>query len=1838
MATTSYIDPATGLRKYGVQTAPDTTGNPLLGSSNIPTAPPPITVPNPLLPTAAPPAELNPLLGSTQFESAAAEPQGSVAVLDPMVQATIEAQIHGKMDNTLKNLVFAHLEVFGTLPDFSLTADILDNGQVEFATKEEAVNFFQTVAQSYAGTGSEWKLDKSGTLGQGNPILGADKMRKENPAYSPETDVLDPEMIASFRPKKVEDFLLGPYMKRTIPGKSSMYRDGALRLDEMLIAVPKQWAISQLNTSLTRDALRSNPDQNHDEALMIALNKYIAERVPNADMKPAPTAVWQPQTEAGLRELQMMRASALYVASSEGGEPKGEQAQQAAAYLQSNGYGNILTVLDQQIRTAVMPSGSTPEEQRKHLDANAAWVEQMWTATRNPGVSQRMALHQLATLNPNAVTSATTKMIGTDGMKSRFGVVFGWLGHVPGHEEMAQVWDSNEFKAIRGTIPALVGDIADTLDRVPAGLPVGWKHGRPAIVAPPTVKSRLGDSMKLLLNYYTYTDYVLVTALQDFGDWGKEKHLPGWMTTSLPLQIAASSSGQGKQYQKLDEMQAAYRDAAFGQYLAVHNKANPDGIEAMGSFVDRWKFYWHNNQDAKEAGIPMQYTDEIMRRLNINPQNNPEMSFILGFAADTIQDFGVLKVAGIAGKALKAVPAIEKGINTGRTMLEIKSQAEVATHIAAETLPQRSAAFGAKKIDLLHPKFEVGPVSKGLKESDRVRQVVEGRGTDIAVHSAAELQDEYSFVARMSSIYGTNHEDLVNLSENLMRGVLTDGTKATQEEIIRDALPKLSDPMRGPINPDGWAIHERAKEIMLYDWKSPIYRGKHPLASYMLEKTYNLRKFSLRQQEAVSTANRLASEIRTTVGKHEGGLQNGFEHAADTMAQELAGKNDFRHMALLRQIRKTGDVNKFADFVAGRYLYADADAAKLEKAIWTTKKQLRLNGAADVDKLAISKEVYVEDPEAVTRGAIEIRSELATHVDLWNQDLEWLNQASPSYTKFMNKKKNEPLRLMLEKEVERRNLLLGNLDETGRGKRYIPLAAERHSWLEVQIPKQDRVPKGIMSQEDLFKQGATDFASTEGKNRDPHGIFDPEQGLGFETAAEAETGIPKKLQRETSKVLRYGDEATDLRLNQTGQQTLDEVRQHAGLLTEDEMKQANLIIKGQLAEQRMLSETSREAGESVYDLQRRVHETVGQFMRERDVALAKTETEAQFKARFNIEHFRGEGMTDKQATKAMEVAREQMVGLAQKQANTAHDVIRDAGIEAMDEIEKFDRMLPFPLNDEFGGLGIRGSIHEQFNQRGMPRGGAVRMSQETKDLETNLDVALLRRQGKQSQLLAAKRQTLGYPAVQEQIVGWHAQAAQEADAAIVKLRDRLDFFSNLETKDAVSQLDDSDANALRYLMESTPGKEVDLSTAVSTGGNRVFPDSTTWAGDPETAAQRLLDNFDETFKMFDLEPADLATVKTNLAHDLAAVAQARYYETRMAQMVDRQMWFDIQNPGLTTPQPRIQVMRLVGNRGSGTPWALEAPMWEDVEGHVIGDVRLNLSDKALKEISRIIWQGGETSREDAIAAITKDMEKRLLNRVEGVAKRDDAAFVDSTELSGAGKPLKREIHGRTPPGSDEPLWTQEQIERNIYNNQNVVNSVRTTKGENLHPVDAAAIDETLGYLADPQLQDALNELGTRIWNAHIEGREFVFHVHGPLKEVDVTGRKAFTAEKGTERLPVFLAKHGDEQLGGKYILEKVNGKWVVKKADQEGHLAKNPVVLDTTWPAKNPPLLANPYRVRKAGKVYQVIDRKGKKVVDLPFLDKQYGNIPDLAGVDDLLGMIRRIRNKIDRGLKTMTG
>ena len=1772
MTTPSYIDPATGLRKYG--TPPGTSDNPLL--NHLPTAAPPATSGNPLLsqlPTVAR-GYTNPLMGSSMFESNAIKPTGSVATLDPTVEATIEKQIHGKMDNTLKNLVYAHLQVFGTLPDFSLTADILDNGEVEFDTKEEAVSFFKTVAQSYAGTGSEWKLDKSGTVGKDNPILGAAEMRKSNTdGYTAETDVLDPEMIASFRPKTVKDFLLGPYMKHNVSGKESMFRDGSMRLDEMLIAIPKQWALSRLNTSLSREVTRSNPDQNQDEALMIALNKYIAERVPDKDKRPAPTAVWQPQTEAGLRELQMMRASAIYIASSEGGEPKGEQAQQAAAFLQANGYGNILNVLDQQIRTQAMPSGSTPAEQRKAHDAVAAWVEQMWVATRNPGVSQRVALHQLAAMNPNSVTSQTLAMIGHDNMKSHFGMLFGWLGHVPGHEEAKKVWNSNEFKAVRGVIPALVGDISDALDKIPlTAVPTPLnKEGKPIIGGDLTVKDAVHGTLGGYNKAHEYADTTFITLDQSLGDWAKEKNLPYAVWNSSTDIAVSYLQGNPGEYKKQREKEVAYRNAAFAEYLTLHNKQHPDDTERMSSFVDRWKFYWHNNQDARKAGIPMKYTDEIMRRHGINPQLHPEMSFMLGFAEDSLLDAGAAKGLGAAAAAVKATETGASTISGLRTGLGIKSQSDVATHIAEETIVPRVTSEGATKV------FRMGDA------------------------------DTDSFVARMSAIYGSHPDDLVALGKNLRNGVLSDGTRATHREIINEALPKLGDALKNPIDPEGWAIHERAKEIMLYDWKSPLYRGKHPLATYMLEKTYNLRRFSIREEEASQTSQRIASELRTTVGKYPGG----FEHAAREIRRELMGKNDFRRVRVLDQIIKTGDINKLADFQAGRYLHAQSDAAELEEAIWETNRKLRLNGAISaMNKRKIADEKYVPNVDSINWRATEIRSTLAKQPDVFNQDLGWATEASPSYVKWMSKKKNAQIKQMLEDEVARRNTprpgFAGNLDENGRPKRYIPLEAERHDWLEVQVPKQDRVPKGIQSQKEVFEQGATDFASTEDRNRNPFSIFDPTQELGFTNAREEVTGIPSKVKRETSKVLRYGDEASQRALNEMHYKSWDEVRKKAGLLTADEMETASKQIEGDLKEQWLVASLAKKnSGASVYDLQRQAHDIVGNYMRERDLALARTRTKAEFEANFSWKHFKDEGMSDGQAKKAYADAREQFVGLAEKQVNAQHDALHTYWNDAFNKVQELDRALPYDLNDEFGGMGIRGSMHQQMGPHGMPRGGAVRMSQETVDLQSAAQRAVAYRRELQARLMASQRQDLGYPATKGQVVAWHTEAVQATNTALANLRDRLSFFSSLETKEAVAQMSDEEANTLRYLMESEPGQEVDLSTAPTTPSRRVFPDSDTWQNDPETAAQKLLDNFDATFAMFGLDPAELNTLRTNLAARLADVAEARFYESRMAAMVDKEMWFKVQHPGLDT-SPRIQVFY-----DKGDP--LAPPTFETATGEVM-DPRLALSDDALKELEALVASSDPKSREEAIDIITRDMEHRLFHRVENVAERKEFSFVDSGQLTGDGKPLMRETHGHIPIGSTEPLWSPEQIESQVNGYQNIVNTAKVrNKDIQLTGVEESVLPKELGYLADPEFRAAINELTTRIWDAHLRGEPFTFHVWGKEANIDVGGRPAHFDKGGEERLPVFEGRHGAKQLGGKYVLQDVNGKWVVKEVGKAGNRAKNPLVVSSRWDPNS--LLANPYAVRRVpsttikGPVYQVIDRKARKVVDLPSLNTKVTNI-----------------------------
>lgn len=1722
---------------------------------------------SPASPTSAPVS----LLSGIGVEGDVATP-GTLPELDPDIQSIIEGQVDGPIDNSLKNLVLAHKKIFGTYPDFSLTADLIKNGEVKFDTYEEALSFFEVVKESYAGTGQDWKLDASRSIG-GIPVSGADKSLKSNPQFTAETDALDPEMLASFAPKKVEDFLFGPYMKRTEGGKSKMWRDGAIRLDAMLITLPKQWAISQLSDSLGRQGRANNPDLAEDESLMLELNKFISSRVPMKDGRPAPTAQWQTATENGLRYLQMMRASAMYMASAENGEPSGEAAQQASSFLSANGFGDVLSIIDQQIRTAAIPSGSTPETQRQVLDQNAAMITQLWVGSRNPGITERMAKHQLFDINNNALTTADQKQIGNDGMKSRFGTLFGWLGHVPVLNKIDDVWMSDELKGVRAVVPAAVGEIADVLDWIPA------TPFHAAARSDTSVKDILVGGFELFNKYWEYTDLAAVTARQMQAQGGGADNkgpsfVLGKLVWGIPGLILEGVYGTNDEVEVASKLA---RDQAFGEYIAIQMKANPEqDAERLGGFINRWKFYWHNNQDASKAGVPMQYTDELMRDSGLDPLQHPEMSFLLGFAADTLQDAVLFKGAGLGLKAVKGTQVAIKSTEKARSALHVMNMGDVGESIANETIFKQNTTQLAK-------------VTKG---------------------KATAFHDTDSFVARWGSIFGGDVPELVALGERLRTGKLLDGlTDASPRQIIDEAMPKLTDSGRGAIDPDSWAIHERFKEISLYNEASPLYRGKHPIGSYMLEKTYNLRKFSVRSQDADRAAQRVASVIRTTIGRDVKGEVNGFQHATKLELERLNQAHEFRRAEALKDIIASGDVNRFADFMAGQMMHADADAEALLKHRWQVDKELRLNAAESVyERGAIGMESFAPERSAIEDFATGIREQFANMPDVWNQDLDYLNKASSRYVKRLSKPKYNALRELIEAEVERRNFNLKRIDPaTGRGYRYIPRVEEYRKWNEVQIPKQDRAAVGIKAQTELAEKSIEEFLGTPDlvkKGKEPGAVMLPQQELDYlESQIKRDEdgniisyeGSPRKVMRETSKVLDVKTRAMIQSEMEARILRQNKVRRDAGLLTEDEMKLSQKSLDDSIREAEIARTQHMEAGETVAQFERRVSDISHEFVRARDERLARTYSRAEFDMTFTEDHFIDPkvGKKDKGSRTRFETARAEAEELAVRGSNTFHATGQAAHNAAREGLDRVDRALAYTGREINGEPQI--GTHQQF-QSGMPQGGLVgevyQRQRRIRELKAQLPM-----RADPSELNRTRQQLLGRL----------SETSQYVDDASSQMAEHLSAFGHWTPEDI--------------------------------------------GGDMEVLARHVLTNFDEIFTGSGYEQARLIGLRMTLNEDLVAIERLRREEQHFARMLSDEMHWKRQNPQMKVFEPVIREEQRglahgkkegeLKDRRAYLSQQTESPEWRGSDGHWTFDPRLKLDDDVTQRVLYILmnpkWtpakerlgkQGvtPEMRRQAAIEKITEFLDAKILDhmvpedkgvpdRVRGWgfvslddaragvkdsngewllepqdiplqpgemenlpprlveqqwAQQDEVEYITTelnrhsrelanattteyrteleakisdlvqqrSRLSSGRKPVRSgqqthipaetpaesqyfyEISGRTPQGQTLPVWNAEQRANELSKDWNIVNTAKTREaGFAKGPALEENIPKMVFSPSSSEYRQAVFDLMDLIWDSHIRGEDFVFKTEGSKVMKKIVNRRAVDASGDPILLP-----------------------------------------------------------------------------------------------------------------------
>jgi hypothetical protein len=529
-------------------------------------------------------------------------PAPKAAFIDPVERERIESQIGGPLDRTLANLIYAHKQVFGSYPDFSLTSDLLGSGEVEFETPEEAVQFFELVKKNYTGK-NDWMLDPSqDTFGEGTMKRAAGVE-----GFSAETDILDPEMIASFRPKSVNDFLLGPYMKHTVDGEQSMFRTGRMRLDELTIALPKQWAISQLGDALTARGRRMNPDLAEDEALMTQLNRYIAERVPT-DMAPQVNARWQENTENGLRMVQMMRAAALYMA-------KDGEDDEAAAFLATNGYRQLMTTLEQQIRLPADPTGKTDEAKR-------AWITEWFVNSRGPRQTEAQALHELYDMNPDALTIEGQQSVGADHVGAIMGVFSSikdgvrWVAEEA--LELDTIYDSDEFRGMVKAVAPYTGAMAKVL-----GVTVG---------APLTVG---------------------MEALEEYGKW-------------VYGAVSATQRASGAVPNLLQAVAGPLwgnPGVEFGEFVsALHGDSDGD-IEWFGDWLEQYRIARDNYENGQ--------TDDIgfaaMESWGLHPHAHPEIAFLWAFGAQTGVDLVLAKGAGAVHRVAKFTTPYRRATSLGKT-------------------------------------------------------------------------------------------------------------------------------------------------------------------------------------------------------------------------------------------------------------------------------------------------------------------------------------------------------------------------------------------------------------------------------------------------------------------------------------------------------------------------------------------------------------------------------------------------------------------------------------------------------------------------------------------------------------------------------------------------------------------------------------------------------------------------------------------------------------------------------------------------------------------------------------------------------------------------------------------------------------------------------------------------------------------------------------------------------------------------------------------------------------------------------------------------------------------
>jgi hypothetical protein len=554
----------------------------------------------------------------------------------------ISSMLAGQTDNSLRNLVMAHHEIFGDWPSFSLTADIIKSGDVKFDSYKDALMMFQAVKSSRAAGGSEWMLNAGQEAPGKTPVAeGIMKRSSGYMGFGAESDILDPEMIASFKPKSAEDFIFGPSMKGDQPGE--VVRPNEIRLDAMLVELPKQWwktNIGNMKNSLRMHGV-NNAEFDQDKSLMIELNKYLAERMPD-EYKPDPTARWQAKTETALSMLQMYRASSIFMAH--GGH--GPEAEEAYSYLVANGFRDVTSTIDEQIRVPADPTGEADANKRQ-------MITDWYVLSRSPSQSERQAIHELYDLNPDAVTMEAQALVGADHMSSLGGFIVGAANHVGAAIDdipvVSNIIESDEFGEMFKTLSPIAGEInehflskgVEALGYVASPLIKAWevwdKYSTAAIMATAEAEGVIPGLIK--------SGLLVGGAAITIGTAGA-----GW-EIGVPMMIYGAQATN-----KEDWM----RGGPVADFLVNLYHASDGDIEWFGD-------WWQQFQKAEkgyEESPGAYWGSEIMRDLGLHPEAHPEVAFMFTFGAASLRDFAVWKGGKFGlgyASDLGYVPAVIEG-------------------------------------------------------------------------------------------------------------------------------------------------------------------------------------------------------------------------------------------------------------------------------------------------------------------------------------------------------------------------------------------------------------------------------------------------------------------------------------------------------------------------------------------------------------------------------------------------------------------------------------------------------------------------------------------------------------------------------------------------------------------------------------------------------------------------------------------------------------------------------------------------------------------------------------------------------------------------------------------------------------------------------------------------------------------------------------------------------------------------------------------------------------------------------------------------------------------------